>query len=49
MKTNEFICWNAGCGIFEVEKYNKNIDWQKDNDVFKGTYNECVNEQKRNN
>ena len=43
MKTVEYICYNAGCDIYVVEKFNESIDWHKDE--FIGTYEECVAEK----
>jgi hypothetical protein len=42
----QFICYNAGCDIFEIVPYNQNIEWHQEE--YKGTYNDCVKEKKMN-
>lgn len=44
MKT--FICYDAGCDIFEVEPFNPEIEWHKNE--FQGTYEECLKEKEHN-
>jgi hypothetical protein len=41
MKT--YICYNAGCDIYVIEKFNPSIDWHKNE--FQGTYLECLKEK----
>jgi hypothetical protein len=38
-----YICYDAGCDIYEVEKFDPLIDWHKNE--FKGTFNECIKEK----
>lgn len=40
----QFICYDAGCDIFEVEPFNPKIVWH--NNEFKGSYFECMQEKK---
>jgi len=40
-----YICYNAGCDIYEIEKFNQSIDWHKKE--FQGTYAECLKEKER--
>lgn len=44
MKT--FICYDAGCDIFEVEPFNPKIEWHKNE--FQGSYAECLKEKEQN-
>ncbi len=47
MKTlKTYICYNAGCDIYEIEPFNPNIDWHLTE--FQGTYSECVSEKESN-
>jgi len=41
MKT--YICYNAGCNIYEIEIFNPFIDWHKNE--FQGNYAECLQEK----
>ena len=45
MKT-QFICWDAGSGNCDIAKYNHNVEWHNDSDVFRGTYAECLEEKR---
>lgn len=38
-KYGHYIAYNAGCGIWEAEPFDKNIDWH--NEVYKGTKSQC--------
>lgn len=37
-----YICWDAGDGNYDIQKYNPKVSWHNDPDVFKGTYDECL-------
>ena len=39
----QFICYNAGCDIFEIEAYNAKIEWHQNE--FRGSYKECEKEK----
>ena len=41
-ETEQYICWDAGGGNYDIDKYNPKISWHNDDDVFKGTYDECL-------
>jgi hypothetical protein len=41
-ETEKYICWDAGGGNYNIDKYNPKISWHNDADVFKGTYDECL-------
>lgn len=43
MKTDEYICYDAGCNIYVIEKFNPLIEWH--NDEFIGTYEQCILEK----
>lgn len=47
MKTTnkKFICYNAGCDIYEIEPFNSKIEWHKKE--FIGGYTECMREKER--
>lgn len=38
---DQYICWDAGGGNYEIAKYDPNVSWHNDEDVFHGTYEEC--------
>ena len=44
MKT-QYIAYDAGSNIWEVEKYNESVDWHKDQ--YTGTKKECEAEAQR--
>lgn len=48
-QSNNYICWDAGEGNFEIDKYNPSISWHNDSDVFKGTYDECLKHKEESN
>jgi len=37
----DYICWNAGSNIYDIAKYNSNISWHNDKDVFRGSLKDC--------
>lgn len=41
----KFICWDAGCGIYDIDRYSAEIKWHNDADVFHGTLAECLREK----
>ena len=46
IESDNYICWDAGGGIYDITKYDPNISWHDDSDVFHGTYAECVEYKK---
>jgi len=49
MENDKYITFHAGCGIWEIAKFDEAIEWHHDNDVFVGTYIECLNKRNENN
>jgi hypothetical protein len=41
-RDSNYICWDAGGGNYEIKKYDPNISWHNDDDVFQGSYEECL-------
>lgn len=41
LNRGEYVCWDAGGGNYEIAKYDPNVSWHNDEDVFHGTYEEC--------
>ena len=44
MKNDLYIAFNAGCGIWEVERFNPSIEWH--HSEYQGTKSECKRECK---
>jgi hypothetical protein len=40
-QNGDYICWNAGSNIYDIAKYNSNISWHNDKDVFRGSLKDC--------
>jgi len=41
-EAEQYICWDAGSGNYDITKYNPKVSWHNDSDMFKGTYDECL-------
>ena len=39
MKNIEFIAYDAGCGIWEIEPFDSSVDWHSNE--YRGTKKEC--------
>jgi len=37
----DYICWDAGSNIYDIDKYDSNISWHNDEDVFRGSLEDC--------
>lgn len=43
MKKSKYICYDAGCDIYVIERFNPAIEWHEDE--FIGTYEQCLSEK----
>ena len=43
---DDFICYNAGCDIWNIERFDNSIEWHKNE--YRSTYDECVIEKAYN-
>jgi hypothetical protein len=37
----DYICWDAGSNTYDIDKYDSNISWHNDEDVFRGSLEDC--------
>ena len=42
-KKDDFICYDAGCNIWNIERFNNSIELHKNE--FQATYAECLKEK----
>jgi hypothetical protein len=40
-KNGDYICWDAGSNIYDIEEYDSNISWHNDEGVFRGSLEDC--------
>ena len=40
-QNGDYICWDAGSNIYDIEEYDSNISWHNDEDVFRGSLKDC--------
>ena len=43
---DDYICYDAGSEVIEIEKYDPEIDWHNDDDVYRGTKKQCERKAK---